>query len=163
MSRTGAAGDPSVATVPMGAQSGGAMARAPSGRTDHRAVGDAVFYKTLDLGKYTESYQRFFIVISLKLLLVSSWWLKELVANTFCDHVRWLLLLFVGKVRDENPQLILCLKSCSQLSSHFFLEILRIKHSSWILSINSPLFMSIRALEVARCMRGGSGAGALAL
>ncbi|MED6165863.1 hypothetical protein PIB30_103684 [Stylosanthes scabra] len=31
--------------------------------------------------------KRSFIVISLTLLLVSSWWLKELVANTFCDHV----------------------------------------------------------------------------
>ncbi|MED6137038.1 hypothetical protein PIB30_061228 [Stylosanthes scabra] len=38
MCRTGADGDPSVADVPVGAQSGGAMARTPSGRTDHRAA-----------------------------------------------------------------------------------------------------------------------------
>ncbi|MED6166550.1 hypothetical protein PIB30_110446, partial [Stylosanthes scabra] len=31
--------------------------------------------------------KRSFIVISLTVLLVSSWWLKELVANTFYDHV----------------------------------------------------------------------------
>ncbi|MED6222914.1 hypothetical protein PIB30_069019 [Stylosanthes scabra] len=42
MCRTGAAGDPSVAAVPVGAQSGGAMARAPSGRTDHRAAAGGV-------------------------------------------------------------------------------------------------------------------------
>ncbi|MED6194852.1 hypothetical protein PIB30_032402 [Stylosanthes scabra] len=38
-SRTGVAGDPSVAAVPVDAQSGEAMAWAPSGMTDHSAAG----------------------------------------------------------------------------------------------------------------------------